>query len=211
MNGCFECWYHVANAQHVCKKRKCKWPAAAQPEGGALGMPGGGAEDRVWSGAELAAIVTTYTQDEFQVEREAGTRVRNLERTVMKIERLKKTGAIWVVFQDARQGLVMSSFKTMLAQLKKDHKSGVLALPCLMSVRSVKCGDGEVVVSLGFPASASHGAVSSLAQPQAARTANDFGGIYGEQKYNLGASMQEQGEHPSSDCLVRRSTLIFPT
>ena len=175
-------------------------------------MPGGGAEDRVWSGAELAAIVTTYTQDEFQVEREAGTRVRNLERTVMKIERLKKTGAIWVVFQDARQGLVMSSFKTMLAQLKKDHKSGVLALPCLMSVRSVKCGDGEVVVSLGFPASASHGAVSSLAKPQAAkRTENDFGGIYGVEKYNLGASTQEQCEHPSSDCLVRRSTLIFPT
>jgi len=84
-------------------------PIAAQPEGGALGRPGGGAEDQVWSGAEMAVIGTTYTKDEFQVEREAGTRVRNLERTVTNIERSKKTGAIWVIFQDGRQGLVMSS------------------------------------------------------------------------------------------------------
>jgi len=113
---------------------------------------------------------------------------------VTKIERSKKTGAIWVVFQDGRQGLVMPLFKTMLAQLVKDHKAGVLALPYLMSVRSVKCGDGEVVTSLGFPASAIQGAASSLAKPQGAkRTANEFGAVYGVKKYKLGASTQEQG------------------
>jgi len=124
------------------------------------------------------------------VEREAGT--RDLERTVTRIERSKKTGAIWVVFHDGRQGL--ASFKTMLAQLVIDHKAGVLALPCLMSVRSVKCGDNEVVTSLGFPASAIQGAASSLAKPQGAkRTANEFGAVYGVKKYKLGASTQEQG------------------
>mmetsp|Transcript_98674 Transcript_98674/g.159051 ORF Transcript_98674/g.159051 Transcript_98674/m.159051 type:complete len:111 (+) Transcript_98674:329-661(+) len=82
----------------------------------------------------------------------------------------------------------------MLAQLDKDHKAGVLALPCLMSVRSVKCGDNEVVTSLGFPASAIQGAASSLAKPQGAkRTANEIGAVYGVKKYKLGASTQEQG------------------
>jgi len=80
-----------------------------------------------------------------------------------------------------------------------------------MSVRSVKCGDGEVVISLGFLASASQGATSSLAKQKGVkRTANEFGGVYGVKKYNLGASTQEQGQHPSLDCLVCRCTIIFP-
>ena len=63
----------------------------------------------------------------------------------------------------------MPSFKAMLAQLVNDHKAGVLALPCLMSVRGVKCGDGDVVTSLGFPALAIQGDASSLAKPQGAK------------------------------------------
>ena len=97
----------------------------------------------------------------------------------------------------------MPSFKTMLAQLVMDHKTGAFAPPCLMSVRSVKCGDGKVVTSLRVahvPASAIQGTASSLANPQGTkRTAYEFGAVHSAKKHKLDPSTQEQGQYHLAD------------
>jgi hypothetical protein len=51
---------------------------------------------------------------------------------------------LWVVFKDNLEGLIILSFRGVIAKLHEDRKTGVLQVPCLMRGRSAVMDDGSV-------------------------------------------------------------------
>jgi len=51
---------------------------------------------------------------------------------------------LWVVFKDNLEGLIILSFRGVIAKLHEDRKTGLLQVPCLMRGRSAVMDDGSV-------------------------------------------------------------------
>jgi len=97
--------------------------------------------------ALYANTAREYTLDEFNTENSvcnAGGRTILWERTVVGIQQDRQTGELWVVFKDNLEGLIMPSFRGVIAKLHEDRKTGILQVPCLMRGRSALMDDGSV-------------------------------------------------------------------
>jgi len=85
--------------------------------------------------------------DEFEVEREFGMVVRKWRRIVHKIDYCPRSGLYWVSFDGGSEGLIMPSFKALLAQLSSDYTAGTFAPPCFMYGRNFAAEDDIEVVT----------------------------------------------------------------
>ena len=100
----------------------------------------------------------SYMLSERETEQGAGHNVGSWTRKVTNIARTNHTGEYWVAFDGGSgdidggsEGLIMPSFRNVLAQLAQDSRAGVMVMPCIMQGRSLKCRDSnntEVVTDL---------------------------------------------------------------